>query len=327
MAIALEQSWYRPLGWNALLLPLAWLYGGISALRRVAYHRQWLSVRRAACPLVVVGNIHVGGTGKTPAVIALTRALKARGYAVAIVSRGYGGSDTTTVQWVDADSDPARVGDEAVVLAAQTGAPVVVCKDRAAAAAAVVEKTAGQVIVSDDGLQHYAMARDFEIVTVDAARRFGNGHLLPVGPLREPRRRMATVDWVLERGGVDPFSACVLDVTGLRALAGDKVLTPGEIGSLLRVHAVAGIGRPEGFFDTLRGLGLELVEHVFPDHHPFSAGDLAPLSDLPVVMTEKDAVKCRRFANDNHWVLTTEARLPGGLVDAVVACIKEVNDR
>lgn len=273
--------------------------------------------------MVVVGNITVGGTGKTPVVIALVSALGECGLRAGVVSRGFGGAQTSTVQWVDPTSDPRDVGDEAVLIAELSGAPVVVCRDRAAAAEALTAGGVVDVIISDDGLQHYALERDFEIVTLSSDRRFGNGHLLPVGPLREPPQRLATVDWVLERGGSDPFSACPLKHGEVVALDGSESLAVAVLASRGPIHAVVGIGDPGSFFKLLRELDFDLQEHRFPDHHAFSREDLALLVDRPVVMTQKDAVKCRSFGFTNHWALEVRAQLPEGLVDAVTKIVKE----
>ena len=319
---ALERAWYRPPRWTLLLLPLEWLFIGITALRRSLYRRGALRSYRAGCMVVVVGNLSVGGTGKTPAVIALARALKSRKHRVAIVSRGYGGRESATPRRVEAGvSVASEVGDEALLMAEAVDVPVVVCTDRVAAVQ-LLEAEGTDIVVCDDGLQHYALQRDFEIVTLDSARRYGNGHRLPVGPLREPPQRLATVDWVLERGGADPFSACPLRPVAFQRLGGGaerECVAPDSATIPRRVNAIAAIGNPEAFFATLRELGLEVEPHVFPDHHLYSAADLAPFADRTLLMTAKDAVKCRAFAGPEHWVLQVEADLPAGLVDAVEA--------
>jgi tetraacyldisaccharide 4'-kinase len=323
LAKALESSWYRPPRGTLLLLPLEWLFAALTALRRQAFAGNYLKRYRSSCPVVVVGNLTVGGTGKTPVVIALVSALRERGLRVGVVSRGFGGLLTASPQRVDRTSNPRDVGDESVLIAELTGAPVVVCRDRSAAARELAVGGEVDVIISDDGLQHYALERDFEIVTLSSERRFGNGHLLPVGPLREAPRRLATVDWVLERGGSDPFSACPLKHGNVVALDGSESLAVAALASRGPVHAVAGIGDPTGFFNLLRELGFDMQEHRFPDHHQFSRDDLAPFADRAVVMTQKDAVKCRSFGFTNHWALEVRAVLPDGLVDAVVKTVEE----
>ena len=319
LAAALERAWQRPPRWLAVLLPLEALFALVTAVRRQLYARRWLRSYRAPCPVVVVGNVSVGGTGKTPVVIALARALQRRGLQAGIVSRGYGGAGNREPRVVQPGDDPQQVGDEPALLAAATGVPVVIGADRAAAAQCLLRNRAVDVILSDDGLQHYALERDFEIVTMDGRRRMGNGHLLPVGPLREPARRLASVDWVLVRDGADARSAFTLRPVVLRALTGGEELPPAAAPSLGPVHAVAGIGNPRGFFDTLAGLGMQFEEHAFPDHHRYTPEELRRLDDRPVVMTEKDAVKCQPFAAPGHWALVVSAELPAGLVDAVAA--------
>jgi tetraacyldisaccharide 4'-kinase len=316
-AKALERSWYQPPRWNLLLLPLAWIFAGLTALRRSAFARGYLSTYRAPCTVVVVGNINVGGTGKTPVVIALTRALQEHGLRVGVVSRGYGGSHRGPALAVQHDSDPRLVGDEALLVAVATGAPVFVGSDRPAAVQALLALGELDIVISDDGLQHYALERDFEIVTLDAQRRFGNRHLLPVGPLRESLPRLATVDWVLERGGIDPFSACPLRAVAFESVT-DGAREPLDSAAVPKaINALAGIAHPESFFTTLRDLGFEVIPHSFADHHAFCAEDLQPFADQPLVMTQKDAVKCRRFAGSGHWALVVEAELPDGLVPAI----------
>jgi len=222
LASALEAAWYRPRsgGWVRLLLPLSLLFAALTALRRLAFRRGWMASYRAPCTVLVVGNIPVGGTGKTPVVITLARQLAGRGLRVGILSGGYRGRDRERAQRVSADSDPVAVGDEAVLLATATGLPVAVAARRAEAARLLLsDRDPPQLLLCDDGLQHYALERDMEIVTIDAARRFGNGRLLPAGPLREPPRRLATVDWVLERGGEDPHSALRYIPRALRCIA------------------------------------------------------------------------------------------------------------
>ena len=316
-ATALERAWFSGASWVLLLLPLELLFIALSALRRFAYARGFLASYRAPCAVVVVGNILVGGTGKTPVVIALARGLHERGYRVGVVCRGYGGQQQVEPRRVLAgQSDAKSVGDEALMIAEATGLPVVVSSDRAAAVRTLLEEGI-DIAVSDDGLQHYALQRDFEIAMLDSARGLGNGHRLPVGPLREPPSRLTTVDWVLQRGGPDPASACPLRVVALENLSSGEVRTVDSDTMPTFVHAVTGIGNPEAFFATLRELGMQVEPHIYPDHHQFSSGDLAPLREATVVMTAKDAVKCRPFAGPDHWVLQVDVELPAGLLEAV----------
>jgi len=325
---ALQRRWYGQPGALLSLLPLEGLYRALSSLRRHAYAQGWRRAWRAPVPVLVVGNISVGGTGKTPVVIALCQALRRAGLRPGIVSRGYGARPPQLPFDVRADGQVAECGDEPLLLARRSGAPVVIAPDRAAAARHLLDKHDCNVIVSDDGLQHYALARDIECVVVDAARGFGNGHCLPVGPLREPLSRLRSVDAVLcnetAGSGADVVAmagayAFELQATALVPLAGGAEQGvdnwPAE---RRRVHAVAGIGNPQRFFATLRQLGFEPVEHVFPDHHPFSAADFQFAEALPVVMTEKDAVKCSAFADERLWYLAVETRLPDSLLAVIM---------
>jgi tetraacyldisaccharide 4'-kinase len=313
----LERGWYDGGAAGALLAPLGWLFGGVVALRRLAYRRGWFRAERVPCPVIVIGNVTVGGTGKTPLTVWLARALQARGLRVGIVSRGYGGTALEPVR-VGQDSNPAVVGDEPVLLAARTAAPVVVARDRVAGARLLAAEV--DVLLADDGLQHYRLARDLELVVVDGRRGFGNGRLLPAGPLREPASRARSAAACIVNGGGEGGGRP--DGRGLPA--GPPVLrmrlAPGEVVALAggvraplqawrgrRVHGVAGIGDPSRFFATLAAAGLEVVPHPFPDHARYAAADLQFDDELPVLMTEKDAVKCRAFAGPRHHYLEVAA--------------------
>jgi tetraacyldisaccharide 4'-kinase len=329
-AIAIERLtdlaqavWYGGHPLALVLTPLSWLYRGGVALRRVAYRAGLRRVGRCTKPVVVVGNLTVGGTGKTPLVVWLAECLRRHGCRPGIVTRGYGGEAGMWPQEVRTDSDPAVVGDEPVLLARRARCPVVVGPDRYRAAEVLLERC--DVIVSDDGLQHLALHRDLEIAVIDAVRRFGNGRLLPAGPLREPLKRLASVDLVVEndgQGGRDVVRALApLRVPGrvvypmqcgalsLRSLADDHALATTAWQGCV-VHAVAGIGHPERFFAILAALGFGVIPHPYPDHHRFAPSDITFADGLPVIMTEKDAVKCRRFAAPGHWYLPIAAHLP-----------------
>jgi tetraacyldisaccharide 4'-kinase len=308
----LQRVWYdREARWLSLvLLPLSWLFGLIVACRRGAYRAGLFRRVRLARPVVVIGNITVGGTGKTPFTIWLAERLQARGVSVGIVLRGYGG---TAVDWprdVSSDAAPEEVGDEAVLLARRTGAIVVAGPDRVAAARRAIERGA-QIVLSDDGLQHYRLARDREIVVVDGRRGVGNRRLLPAGPLREPVSRLGQADlrvisW--RDGSARPLSPVSATIQACAQLESATALVDGETRPLAsftgsRVHAVAAIGHPQQFFAALQQLGIEVAPHALPDHARLTAQDIRFPDDLPVLMTEKDAVKCVRFADRRHWAV------------------------
>lgn len=329
----LERTWYRatPL-WPivaALLLPVSAAFGAISGLRRWAYRAGWLRAAKLPVPVIVVGNVSVGGTGKTPLAVWLARRLTARGRRPGIVSRGYR-SAGEAARAVHRESKAEDVGDEPLLLKRASNAPVWIGADRVAAARALVAAHPEcDVLISDDGLQHYRLARDVEIVVIDGERRFGNGLLLPAGPLRESPRRIASADAVV-------VHAPSTSVTGASLAQGRPVFAMQLTGATLRnlrdphrtleasslaqqrAHAVAGIGNPQRFFRQLAALGLDVVPHAFPDHHLYRPEELEFGDGAPVVMTEKDGVKCEVFARDHWWVLPVEADLEPGLEDLVI---------
>lgn len=303
---------------------LAGLYARAVALRRALYRRGWLRRVGVGRPVLVVGNLIAGGSGKTPLTIAIVERLLVEGFRPGVATRGYGRRDERDALWVDARTDPADGGDEPVLIARRTGVRVRADRDRVAAARALA--AAGcDVVVCDDGLQHYRLARHVEIEVIDGRRRYGNGRLLPAGPLREPAARAAECDFrvvnlaAAGREGGTPgegspatgFGEWPMRLRADRAvpLVGARV-RPLSAFAGSRVHAVAGIGDPQRFFDMLRGLGIAVVPHAFPDHHAYVAEDLQFGSDLPVLMTEKDAVKCAAFAGERHYAVPVEAQLP-----------------
>jgi tetraacyldisaccharide 4'-kinase len=301
--------WQHRSALSTALLPLAALYGLISGARR-RYYRLRPPVRLPV-PVIVVGNIFVGGTGKTPLVVHVVEALRARGRRPGIVTRGYGGRSREWPQRVTPLSAPELVGDEPVLLAQRAACPVVAAPDRVAAARQLLRDEDVDVIVSDDGLQHYRLARDLELVVIDAARGLGNGRLLPAGPLREPPARLRSVDMVLCNGGVCTFAEHSFELEGDEAvnlLSAER--RPLEDSRFMQgVHAVAGIGNPSRFFAALRARGIPVVPHPKPDHHAFVAEDLTLPGEGAVLMTEKDAVKCRAFASGREWYVPVSARL------------------
>ncbi|RPJ45425.1 MAG: tetraacyldisaccharide 4'-kinase [Betaproteobacteria bacterium] len=298
-----------------LLLPVAMLFAAVAALRRGAYRCGLLRGQRIGVPVIVVGNITVGGTGKTPLTLWLAHFLQQQGWHPGIISRGYGAARTDS-RAVPVNGAARDFGDEPCLLARRAGCPVWVGADRAATARALlVAQPKTDVIISDDGLQHYRLARDFEIALIDGARGLGNGWPLPAGPLREPASRLATVDAVVINGedtcGITQQHA---QATIMR-LAGNqfrKLLNPAHAADAAqfrgqRVHAVAGIGNPQRFFAHLRQLGLDCIPHAFPDHHIFRPQDVDFPDAHSIVMTQKDAVKCEPFATGRHWALVVNA--------------------
>lgn len=306
----LERHWYHDNLLSRLLAPVSWLYCALMALRRLAYRHGVRHSIRIGAPVIIIGNVTVGGTGKTPLVIWLARYLADMGHRPGIVTRGYGGAADAWPQIVTADSDPAQVGDEPVVLARRGGCPVLADPNRVRGAESLVRGYGCNIIVSDDGLQHLRLARDIEIVVIDGARRFGNGRCLPAGPLREPAARVQTADVVLVHGdAVGNEWGMKLAARGLMPLLGNaETMAPETLGRN-SVHAVAGIGHPERFFRQLEQLGLRLIRHAYPDHHRFGRNDIAFGDGLPVIMTEKDAVKCRRLIalGEPYWYLAVDA--------------------
>ena len=306
-----HRVWYEdhPLAW--LLAPIGWLYQGGMQLRELLYKSGVLPTCRVGVPVIVVGNITAGGTGKTPLVLWLAQYLKSRGYRPGIVSRGYGGIGSGgSPQQVRTDSDPGQVGDEPVMLARRSGSPVAVSRDRCQAASELVEHAGCDFIISDDGLQHLRLGRDIEIAVIDGQRRFGNGLCLPAGPLREGRGRLRQVDIIVASGKAERGEHVMNYEPGqLQSLCGEPPVSPAEWRGR-RVHAIAGVGNPGRFFSLLRQQGLQLITHEYPDHYQYCAADLDFNDDYPVVMTEKDAVKCEGLQLRNMWYLPVTATLP-----------------
>ena len=306
------------------LWPMSLFFGAVSALRRWAYRRGWRRSERLPVPVVVVGNLIVGGAGKTPLTLHLVNALKVAGKYPGIISRGYGGSGVVTA--VKAGDDPARVGDEPLLLANRSGVPVFVGRVRAEAGKALLAAHPEvDVLVCDDGLQHYALARDVEVVVSDR-RGFGNGRLLPLGPLREPVTRLRCCDALvmhagsamLNESGMPPhFEMHLAPGRFYRLDHPDQTVSPEALAGR-NLHAVAGIGHPERFFDTLQALGLHFEKHAFPDHHAYVEGDFSFARDEVVLMTEKDAVKCRPFYRGEAWVLPVTAHVSPALTSLVL---------
>lgn len=353
IAKGLQSSWQTRNWRSCLLLPVAWLYGSLLAVRRQAYVQGWLRTAPSPLPVVVVGNLSVGGTGKTPLCAALVERFQQAGWTPAIVSRGYGGRRREHPHLLNHDDTAASVGDEPLMLFRQSGVPVCVCTERAAAVACVAQHTTADIVFSDDGLQHLAMARACNIVVIDGLRGLGNRWLLPAGPLREPVNRLATADLiVIQRTPNVPQESQLHDEAALHAS-----LTTGRAGKLLEpsrdntfqllprparrltagttdnvpdcvplaafrgkaVHAVAGIGHPQRFFDVLQSFGLQVKAHSFPDHHPFTVADVSFDDELPILVTTKDAVKLAELAElpDSVYEVGTTLDMSSGLSMAV----------
>jgi tetraacyldisaccharide 4'-kinase len=325
-----QHLWARTGVLTVLLLPLAFLFAAVSGLRRLAYRRGWLTSVAVGVPVIIVGNITAGGSGKTPLVIWLVNWLRGQGYRPGVVSRGYGGVARGCVV-VTVDSQPAEVGDEPLLIRIKTDAPVVVGRDRVAAARTLLAHHPGvDVIVSDDGLQHYRLQRDMELAVIDAATGLGNGWLLPAGPLREPASRLRSADAVIQvvRGATPPLKSRQLAGWHARYAAGRayRLQAPQEKRALreLPQHdwlAVTGIGRPQGFFSMLDAHGIHHRQRAFADHHAFQPLDLP--AEGAVLMTEKDAVKCFSFAGTNWWAVELDVTPEAGFIRWLDARLKQ----
>ena len=330
---AMDGIWYGRSPWRWLLWPLGVCYGWIAGLRRLMYRWRIRPVTELPVPVVVVGNLTVGGTGKTPLVIWLAGELRRRGFGVGIVSRGYRGRAGTWPQEVHRDSDPDLVGDEAVLLARATDCPVSVGPDRVRAARALLDRGRVDVLLADDGLQHLALGRIMEIVAVDGERGLGNGMRLPAGPLREGRDRLARAGAVVVNGGnwlpdeaIGDIFRAGTSVRDVRQVAGPARKSLESFRGV-PVHAVAAIGHPQRFFRMLTAAGLQVIGHPLPDHAPIDAADLRFGDSAPVLVTEKDAVKCGGIAHDDVWCVPIELSFrpedSAGLMDRVLERMEE----
>ncbi|MDB2705128.1 tetraacyldisaccharide 4'-kinase [Pseudomonadota bacterium] len=310
----LVNSWYQssPIRW--LLAPLSGLYRIIIGLRRYLYRYGLLQSTSLSVPVIIVGNISVGGTGKTPVVIWLAKQLQQAGYHPGIISRGYGGKSPQTTKLVTKDSIASDVGDEPIIIFRQTACPMVVGANRVAAGQKLLDNYDCDVIISDDGLQHYALKRDVELVVIDGKREFGNQYCLPAGPLREPLSRLKSVNALIHNGSNgDVVHNMQLIQTIAVNLLDSSITRPIDNFKATEVHAIAGIGNPTRFFDQLSAKGLNLTTHSFADHHPFKLSDIDFGDQKTILMTEKDAVKCQHFAHKNMWYIPIEATISGKL--------------
>jgi len=317
VAAGLQRHWNRIDALTLLLLPLSICYGLIISIRALLYKLGVFRVRHWNVPILVVGNLTVGGSGKTPLVIELARGLRARGWRPGVVSRGYGGisKGPTTVT---AATDPFLVGDEPVLIAREAQVPVVVARKRAKAVDRLLQETEVNLVIADDGLQHLALGRVVEIAVIDGVIGHGNGLLLPAGPLREPLRRLERVDIRVRRGGQPEEGEYPMSINPslARNLVSGQEVELVEFSGVPLV-AVAGIHQPERFFSTLRNLGLEIQEKGFSDHHAFQASDIPQAPERPVLMTAKDAVKCEPFAQENWWAVKQVVTIPQELLSSL----------
>ena len=324
----LDNYWNSLNPLSLLLLPLSLLFCLVAALRRALFARGVLRSVSLPVPVIVAGNVTVGGTGKTPLVLWLVDHLRSKGYRPGVVARGYGGNSREWPRRVDAESDPLEVGDEPVLLAQRTGCPCWVGPDRPAAALRLLAEDPCDILISDDGMQHYRLQRDIEIAVVDGNRRLGNGLCLPAGPLREGRGRLRQVDLVVANGPaangeyamrLEPDEAVNMAGRGERRLL-EAFKTEAT------VHAVAGIGNPDRFFHMLEERGLKIQSHSFPDHHRFLPGEIDPPAPGPVLMTEKDAVKCTAFASRRHWYLPVRAVMEPAFIETLDKLLGDLTD-
>lgn len=326
---ALETAWYKSPSWSLLLLPLSWLFSIVTRIRRYAYRMGWLTQHEISVPVIIVGNISVGGTGKTPFVVWLVEHLQSLGYSPGVIARGYGANHSKQHSYsllLCAASKAEDVGDEPLLVFQRCQCPVAVGRNRMESAQ-ILQKQGCDIIISDDGLQHYALARDIEIAIVDGSRGFGNQQLLPAGPLREPPSRLTTVDLVVVNAGIVsventtsysntlfkamPASTFVssyrVETLPLHSVQTHK---PASVMTLSDVQLVCGIGNPERFYQAVlrHGINADALT-VFPDHHGFTAKDFQPFEHQTIIMTEKDAVKCRDFAESNWYYLPISAEV------------------
>ncbi|MDF3932019.1 tetraacyldisaccharide 4'-kinase [Pseudomonas citronellolis] len=307
----LLQAWYQGHPALGLLRPLEALYRRVALRKRTDYLQGRREAYRAPVPVIVVGNITVGGTGKTPMILWLIEHCRARGLKVGVVSRGYGAKPPSLPWRVRAEQRADQAGDEPLMIVQRSGVPLVIDPDRPAAVRALLAEEPVDLILCDDGLQHYRLARDLELVLIDAARGLGNRRCLPAGPLREPVERLESVDAVLYNGAsADPQGAFsfTLRPSALVNLRSGQRVGPEHFPAGQQVHALAGIGNPQRFFATLEALHWRPVPHAFPDHAAYSAEQLNFSPPLPLLMTEKDAVKCRAFAAADWWYLAVDAQ-------------------
>lgn len=306
----LLNAWYTGHPALGLLRPLEWLYRRVVRNKRARFLAGEGDIYRASVPVLVVGNVTVGGTGKTPMILWLIEHCRSRGLRVGVVSRGYGAKPPSLPWRVRVGQSASEAGDEPLLIVQRSGVALMIDPDRSRAVRALLDAEPLDLILSDDGLQHYRLARDLELVLIDAVRGLGNRRCLPAGPLREPMERLSSVDAVLYNGAASDRSdgfAFVLKPTTLVNLRSGERLPLDHFPAGQALHAVAGIGNPQRFFNTLEALHWRPVHHAFADHAVYSAQALTFTPSLPLIMTEKDAVKCRAFAAEDWWYLAVDA--------------------
>jgi tetraacyldisaccharide 4'-kinase len=315
-------SWYKKSLWLYLLYPFSLIFSYLTSRRRRKFLKNKISAYSAEIPIVVVGNLTIGGTGKTPLVKYIATELSNKGYKPGIVSRGYGGKFKETLQVTDQTS-VKETGDEAQILA-KLNFPFYIDKNRVRAVKNLVANHDCDIIISDDGLQHYQMGRNIEIAVIDGKRRFGNNLTFPAGPLRESKKRLESVDFIINNSGPTEEGEYLMNISPSKFvhLKSGKSYTVENWPMHNQVHAVAGLGNPGRFFDLLDKLGFDLIRHPYPDHHNFSSSDIFYLDHLPIVMTEKDASKCKDFDNNKIWYLTIDADVNNKFIDELDNKIK-----
>jgi len=322
----IQRSWYNKSNLTIILKPLSWVFCCIVFIREKMYRYKILKSYQLSVPVIIVGNITVGGNGKTPLVIWLANKLKQSGYRPGIISRGYGGKAKKWPQQVRPDSDPLIVGDEAIVLSRRTECPMAVGPDRVATGRALVKYSNCDIIISDDGMQHYRLKRTIEIAVVNANTKFGNELCLPAGPLREPIKRLDNINFVVTNGESSSSEYNMVyegeDIYCLND--SNKRINLSEFANQ-KIHAVAAIAHPDRFFDNLKAHDIELIEHVFQDHYSFTENDIRFNDDLAVIMTEKDAVKCHRFNVENCWYLPIKCKISNSLELSILNKLESQN--
>lgn len=344
---SLETAWYKKFSWSLLLLPLSWIFSVITGLRRFGFAQGWLKQTRFDVPVIVVGNINVGGTGKTPFVVWLVEYLKGQGFAPGVVARGYGAShskNSPDSRLLTPTCVASEVGDEPLLVFQRCDCPVAIGRSRVRSAELLMAQGC-DIIVSDDGLQHYSLARDIEVVIVDGVRGFGNKQLLPAGPLRESVKRLQQADIVVVNQGtqssehacqsrqlhtyIDSVTAESHVILGhycveTQALRSVQTQAVANVTSLSDVGLVCGIGNPERFEQAIARHGIQSESlTVFTDHHAFTAQDFQPFEHQTIIMTEKDAVKCRDFAEAHWYYLPITAEVSANVSEAITTLLRQ----